>query len=585
MLHNNLPFQVILHFENPATSLRSLWHLYNFCQEEQLVKEERTFIVEYQPVEIEFLPAPDCVIPEGSRLFLDGLDAINAQLQSDWDGPFLSCPNRLCLYKGGNNTTDYPWIPGCYRVTVIWGKEKYFTTLRVKPRHVSEDQLELMCRELEGSVRGLAIDVVLRNQGTGKSNIVLSLPERLHQYSLLENEFPRLYQIILDVLKKPHQQARREHKVVPVYKARAWDDKTLKWLCSDEGRKKNYNPQQNPQFVLAPRGRIKYDLPENRWVKAILKDMKEKAGDIQNAIENTINFKKTEPKQTTERDEREISYLKKALERCKAIQGQLTQILDNHLFEEVQASKEPIPITMGLLKDFRYWHIYRFWLQLCKEIEVTVESALEYQWKRTELLYEYWCFVRTIECLQEVGFTPVDGWIFARDWNPRETFLVPHIKPGTSVTLVNANMKLILTYNQSISYTAEESKQRKVPVWSKTGRNLPDLRLDIYKDEKYLYSIILDSKYSRQKNVWNNALAHEYPLWNKNMQQLNAYKIGLYHVDDWDRNGTKHVIALYAGMGGKKRVTQITTHQITLVQLIPGTDKEHFKALLEELVY
>lgn len=581
MYRNNLPFQARLHIGNLATGETRVATIKNFSNSMDEVSEELISIIEYQPLEIEFTSEAECTIPENARLYFDGLDALDVRLQSDWDGYFIKCNSKICLYQNSKKE-DYPWVPGCYRVLVLWGDDRYYTTIRIKPRHLSEDHLELMRQELEETVRGIAFDLILRNRGVGESLLSLKLPKRLYQYSILDTEFSKLQQAIIDILEKPHQQVRREYEIVATHKGRMWDDKTLRWLNSDAGIKINQGVLNNPQFVMVPRSRVQYEMPENQWAKIIITNIVEIILRIQESVEKGIVVRNSEGMNGYHI--RELEPMMRVLHRCMIMQGQLWKLLNSFPFIDIDDNKKSVPpITIGILRDYRYNYLYQFWERINKDLEVKVQSAIDYQWKRTELLYEYWCFVQTIVALKDLGYIPESGWIFDGDFD--NDFLIPHIVSGTSVILSKDNDKLVITYNQAIPFSATDSLNSAIPVWSKVGRNKPDIRVDIYRDNQYQVSIILEIKYSRQKNVWDQSRINDCTIWTQRMEQLNYYKIGIFRVDNWEKSAVKQVVALYAGHPeGHHEITEINTHQVTLVHLAPGMRTDHFRDFLETLL-
>ncbi|MTI83923.1 MAG: DUF2357 domain-containing protein [Firmicutes bacterium] len=588
---NKLPFQVILHLGGVERSASR--PLINFCQKEKEAAVDYTYLLEFSNSNLEFSPAPGYEVPSKTKLYIDGLDGIESDLvQRDLDGAYLPCPCSISLYKSGENT--YPWIPGQYRVKVVWGDKDYFTILRVRAKNMTDDQLEQMRFELENYVRGLAMDIVLQNQGIGTSEVVRSLPERFYQYHVIEREFPRLYATILDILQKPHQQASKKYSVLPVHRAKVWDNRTLRWLNSEQGRRKNCNTTKAPQFVLSPNNEIQFDLPENRWLKKILRDIIQVLGEIQSAIEGTLEQKKKELKleqhfnssdaAVSERTKQEINKLREDLTRCGGLQGQFWQLLNSFPLNEVKYCSGFIPITPGLQKDFRYWFIYRFWQQLTQHSEVQVQSAADYQWKRTDLLYEYWCFVKTMEAVRKLGFTPHSGWIFSHRWDFSDSMFIPSIEPGTQVTFYKDTWRLDLIYDQTVPYRLEEAKQREIPIWSESENNRPDMRLDLYRNGEYYRSIILEVKYRPCKNIWNYDIEEQRPKWSVNMRQLRNYRIGLSSIDDQDSRPVFQVLALFPGDKESKTVMPVEPYRIAIVQLTPGRDNPHFQEYLEQKI-
>ncbi len=588
---DGLSFRVILHIGSKEKNY--FIPLNSFCSKEKDAVIDSTYLLEFSYVSLEFTPGDGIEIPDNARLYMDGLDGLgNHQIKRDYDGAYLDCPSNMPLY---NQIENYPWIPGQYRVKVIWGDSSYFTILKVKAKQISDRQLEVMRQELEDCVRGLAIDVALPRRGLGTSDIMQALPVLFYQYSLLEKEFPRLYSGVLDILQKPHQQVIKEHDIVPEHKARVWDNRTLYWLNSEHGMRKNGGSNRRPKYVLAPRSKINYDLSENQWLKKILFGFIQVCSRIQKAIENTLNLKKgvlTEEERympghasILKRRQKEIDHLYKDLERCNRLQGRLWQLLNHHFFTGVKSKIGLIPITPGLLQDYRYFGVFRFWQQLCLNSEIQVQSATEYQWKRSDLLYEYWIFVKMLEILKKIGFQPVEGWIYSNTWRFGEPMFIPSIEPDTKVSLTKGKWRFDLIYDQSIPYESKIASEKGIPIWSENENNRPDLRLDVYDHEEYSQSFIFEVKYRKLQNVWNTLVENDRRKWTENMRQLLNYRIGLSSVTDYRIRPVDEVIAFYPGDNANDAQLTIDKYRITLIKFRPGGDNQHVLAYLRDSLF
>lgn len=584
---NKLPFEVVLHVGHEK---KQAYPLLNFCRHEKETIVDVSYLVELSNVDLEFKPAPRFDLPSDARLYLEGLDGVSSdQVKRDQQGVYLTCPCYIPLYD--HNEGSYPWIPGQYMVKVVWGDEEYFTILKVRAKNITDKQLEIMRSELEKYVRGLTIDLLLHNQGIGTSNIIYSLPERFYQYHLIVKEFPRLYNVILDIIKRPRQQAMKEHYVVPSHKTKFWDNRTLRWLNTDQGRRKNLNIRI-PQFVLAPQSKIEYNLPENQWVKKIIQDLVQLLREIKKAIENTLINKKHKINEillydngqsgTLQLLQKEVEQLQRDLYHCSTMQGQFWQILNNPLFKDISCSSAFIPVTPTFQRDGRYWLVYRFWQQLNQHSEIQVESAADYQRKRTDLLYEYWCFVKTIMAIKDMGFMPQKGWIFSYQFDFHDPIFIPTIKPGTQVTFRKGKWHLELIYDQRIPYEPKQSEENGIPLWSESENNRPDMRLDVYNGDKFAYTIILEVKYRRKDYIWNTRTEGTPSLWSDNMRQLKNYRTGLSRIDDYMMRGVYEVLALHPGDASAPSVKTIDRYRVTLLQITPGIDSNHFSDYLKD---
>lgn len=49
-------------------------------------------------------------------------------------------------------------------------------------------------------------------------------------------------------------------------------------------------------------------------------------------------------------------------------------------------------------------------------------------WKRTDLLYEIWGYIQVVNSLIEIGYKPIEGWIFSQDYEENKT--IPFLSEG-----------------------------------------------------------------------------------------------------------------------------------------------------------
>lgn len=185
----DLPFVVRLRFRKYTQALR------NFTLDPRQANIDETSLLEYVPCTLEFA-AVSSPPPSDARLYIDGFDALvdaDNVLKVDDDRVYLPCGASMHIQgsdaQPGDHFSDdesnYPWIPGNYRVEVQWDGQTYHTVLCVKPKNLNDEQLRLMRVELEEHVVGLTLDIIRKNQGIGRGEFATELPLRFYQYQLL----------------------------------------------------------------------------------------------------------------------------------------------------------------------------------------------------------------------------------------------------------------------------------------------------------------------------------------------------------------------------------------------------------------
>lgn len=552
--------------------------LRNFTLDPREADVDETYLLEFVPYELEFAPVSEPPPPD-ARLYIDGFDALVDEddvLEVDDDRVYIGCGKSIRIQgekregeqDEASSAAKYPWIPGNYRVEVQWGGQTYYTVLNVRPVNLSWTQLEIMRDELERYVVGLTLDIIRKNQGMGRSELLAALPARFYQYQLLQKNFWMIEAAVRDIIRKPKQEVRRTYTVVPAAKNARRDEKSYRWAHSPQGLARNHGlSDQRAQLALAPSSAINYDLPENRWVRRILEDLLELTDDIAAAIHRFSELQY----HLGERVQEERNRL---LREILYIQSRLRAALSHPIFREVDPGRASLPYTPAMQRDGRYRTLYRFWWDLRNHSKVRVDAAFEYQWKRTDLLWEYWTLVRTIEALKQLGFEPVSGWIFDKGWEFPDRVLIPSISEGTRIVMVRGDERVDIYYADRIPHSRHAAQQVGSLLYVEGAHNCPDLRLDYIREDSYEYSIVIEAKYRPRWRIWSDELAADRRSWTKIMNQLQAYR-SVSRRDDSQKRAVREVIAVYPRGNDKLPVYEAWDH-ITLIRLTPGEPDKHF---------
>lgn len=567
----SLPFAVRIYFKPDSEDSR-VGYLGSFTLDEKAAEPDRLVLTEYRDYDLEFVSLHG-EPPEDARLYIDGFDAlVHPDLVTDGGSTYVPCGKRIKI--GRYNETDFPWIPGSYRVRVDWDGTSYYDVLNVRPKDLSDEELRVMRKELEQYVVGLTLDLIRKNQGIGQSDFASRLPVRFYQYQLLEKHFARLNETLLDLLRRPKHEVRKIHEVVSAHNSHEADSGSYRWLNSYAGYSRNAGRvDKSVRNVLAPKRIVDYDLPENRWVKRILLSLIGILEEIANSLEVYIQL------ETGRLQETELQ-----LAKVRRLQARLRLILNDPLFEEVTVGHGVLPYTPALRRDGRYRMLYQFWWDLVHHSEIKVEASFEYQWKKTDLLWEYWSFAKTLQALQKLDFQPESGWIYDERWQFPERVFIPSIPPGTKVTMCrnNGSQRIEVYYNQRLPHSGEEAQRNDSPVFVEGSHDRPDVRIDCYTRDEYCFSLIVEAKYRKACHIWNSALKDDHAKWTSVMDQLRAYWTDVTNVADRMRRAVKNVIVLYPR--GNLNNIHDTGRYITLVHLVPGGSDDHYVRCLGELL-
>lgn len=567
-----LPFEVRLKFGQLTRVLR------NFTENPNEANVDETYLTEYRPCLLEFVSISGAAPPD-ARLYIDGFDALvdeGSVLEVDDDRVYMPCGKQIAIQSSDDDPqanpskgdSPYPWIPGNYRVEVQWDGRRYYTILNVCPKNLSWDQLRLMRQELEQYVVGLTLDIVRRNQGIGHSDMVTALPVRFYQYQLLHKNLSMIEAALRDIARKPKQEVRRTYSIQAVSKNLRRDHKSYRWSHSHQGLARNCGQTDSrARVALVPASVVTYDLPENRWVRRIVEDLLDITDDIATAIRSL-------PNSTDCRLEHAKSETQRLLRDILHIQSRLRGVLSEPVFRSVSLDRGALPYTPAMQRDGRYRTLYKFWRDLRNHSRVRVDAAFEYQWKRTDVLWEYWTLVRTIQALRQLGFEPVSGWIFGQDWKFPERVLIPVIPEGTRIVMTRDNEQIAIHYAERIAHSREVARQMGSLLYVEGVHNWPDLRLDYLRDGSYQYSVVVEAKYRPLRYIWDENQASNRQLWTKIMNQLQAYR-SVSRLDNSLVRAVKEVIVVYPRGDDKPPVYEAWDH-IVLIRLTPGESDNHY---------
>lgn len=530
-----------------------------------------------------------CSNPE-ARFYMDGLETLpQERLAEDSSGRSYLCPSLrpIPLFS----YIDYPLIPGYYWLEVVLAGQHYFTPLLVEPKRLTRAQWEVMRKELNSELYKLALDLIRQSTGVGEDRQGTLPLELLHRFIVIRRHFPSVMAALNDLLTRANYRVRKTYQVLPLYRVREFDDRAARYQLARPDR---------DERLATPVPEIDYDLPENRWVKHILRVVSRHLSDFCSAIVTHSTFISQQidalPSNAAQagREKQKLvavlqDYEDTGLKMAKAI-----ELLRRAPWYLQVGNNSPTHYPQALASDARYNALYGLYRELRAEgVEVALDADYAYQWKRTDQLYELWCFAKLYRALVDpsVGFQPKSGWLFDSTLDS-STMLIPVFQAGAGITLEREvdNVTLHLVYDEELPRQSQDTDFQRLPLFTRGIHNRPDGRLDIYDNNAYAGSLIFDFKYRPLYGFWDSG-AITGSLRPKAMNQLISYASDIrspyLHTPNLDQrwrhsiSPIHEVWAVFPGTAWGGLHNEIhEDHCVRLISLAPGTELNGFVAAL-----
>lgn len=526
-----------------------------------------------------------------ARFYMDGLDALPERvLEFDDEGESYLFPCRdFPLFR----QDYYPLIPGCNLIKIATGGKNYYTLIKIIPTHLSPIQWQQMVSELEAIFKGLSVDLIRKNLGIGmyfQQNIPSVL---LYRFMVILNRFPNIMASLSDLLTKVNYRIRKEYVMVPVERAEKTDRISMRY--------QSMYPE-NKETVKVPRKKVDYDLPENQWIKHMVRLLIIYIKDFLNALQEFENEVKQEIttrimpyvdfqdnmnhvlKQKTKVVENLATYAEVAERILKG----LAIIKLAPWYNEV-SNLAPTSVSPVLMSDSRYFALYKLYKELQQEeFDISIDPSYSYQFKRTDKLYELWGFLQVCESLrsERLGFEPVSGWIYDKYFD-ENSILIPTLPSGSTLVYQKEDLVLRVTYDGKIPF-GKDSTDFEHPVYTIATHTTPDGKIDFFKAGTFIGSIIFDTKCRKLNSFYNEQSLHQ-SYRSRAINQLVSYgsqcrsKYSFGVKDSYflkNHNIVHEVWVFYPSGQGSKSIKFKDDHNLRFIKLCPGDSRE----LLEELV-
>ncbi len=470
---------------------------------------------EFENVEMEFLSRD-----KNTKLYYDGIDLLPGELcETDSNGNLYLMPlqegKKYSIFE--YSTEYYAMRVGRFIIRLFHNNKVYYQYFTVNSKNVNSNEWTIMQKELEEEIQGLSSDIIRKNISLGDNKNEVAPSQELYKFYVIKRHFKNIVAALIDLKDKPNYKVEKEYRLEPLYRATYIDNITVKDYLKKGTGEEEY---------LVPKRVYNYDLPENRWLKKIIILYENELKVFRNSTVKYIEYIEKEISEFSKYRERNVAIidakkkvlreLEKYLKTTKYILSISGLIKSKEWYQCIQKVDSMI-IPHVLIYDVRYNAFYKMYKELQQnKINIKWDESYSYSWKLSSEMYEIWCFIKLCRFLidSELGFD-AQGWIF--DEIMDEHILVPELMPGTRIEFVKDNLKIKAYYNVAIGRSINKTDKDKEPLYSNSRHVKPDIRLDLYKDNIFWCSLIIEVKYRTIQSFW------EYRE-NNCKEQIRAYK-------------------------------------------------------------
>ena len=374
-----------------------------------------------------------------AKLYMDGLGALtDSRVIKDEDDNYENLyitpsDKEFILHENGY----YPIIPGTYLVRVNIKHMNYYGIFKVKNKHLNEDEADKIKYELEKEANGLAFELIRRNLTLGDDEILKDLPIKLLKFLIIKKNFSAIMSSLLDLRVRVNYKIIKKYKIINKDKVKIIDKNTIKAELTNNIK---------TGYMKVPVKYIDYDLPENKMLKKIINYINMELDNFMVLVENSIEERKVKIKQQNYYSKKNINvanemklevgvlpYLNEIKDIAKKMRNSINILKSTEWFNLV-TMKEEMVTPHVMFQDSRYNIIYKLYNALKKdEFSVELDSNYAFQMKRTDKLYEMWCYIKICKIIKDMlKFNVIGGWLFDVD-NSSDKLIVPELKADTRV--------------------------------------------------------------------------------------------------------------------------------------------------------
>lgn len=435
------------------------------------------------------------------KLYFNGFDTIvDDILKIDKKGNSYLSNATLDIINYTSNNDQNVLVPGYYLLTLVNEKTKY-AIIKIVPKDFTEEEWKSLYEDVNSYLNGLANSFVNRNNVTVIQN---KKDNNLYnKINFIDKYFIKIINSVNQLIVNPRLTIQKNYKWVPKHTQPHVDKKTIKYSSKYPNK---------TQYLYTYKRVINYNISENMWLKFVvellLKELNSIGKEIILKIENE-NYKYNS-KYSSEIKKAKITKnnLNQAKKNIIILKNLIIKLRNSEWYSQVSYKNNMVPTKSSLMNQ-NYNLLYTWYVEFNKSnFDFIFSEQVLNSWKKTDELYEIWCYINIIEIIRSSGFMPVKGWVFNGD-------IQNDLDEGTYVTMKKAETTLNIHYNTLLKYKSSETNLVN-PLYTGNKKNKPDIRIDIFVGGIYLKSIPIEAKYRKLKNITGEKMG--------SLKQLLAYR-------------------------------------------------------------
>lgn len=488
---------------------------------------------------------------------------------------------------------DFPLPPGMYMIVVKVGESSYIADFEVIASRFGNDTWKFMAREIVEKVKLLAFDIVKKK--TAISNIPLKSFE-IGSLVLKMNVVDSYYNKVIASLDGLCGGA--HHKISKQYVA-----KSALSIGKQDSKSQRLNTRiKYPSYAYVPVKYTDYNLAENVYIKVLvlrldklLNSFLEELEMLEEYFNSRLEADEYGRKNKTnnfQKNRNALTIVSDYYEKASRIISSIRKLEETEWFKNINANVITKVPSQSML-DPRYGILSKLSKDLKdKTINYSLESNLSVVWKRSDILYEMWGFIKLIEGFQSLDFQLDTDFGFFDD---KGTIRISSIKKGDVFHLHKENIKIKMYYDTSMPNDDALTDRFNNPLYVYKGNNTPDCRIDFYYsfagEDYYVGSLIVDFKYRTKRSFWDSNDGYR-----SSRGQLTAYKnlpkTKFFSIknENLSRNSIspiKEVWAIYPDRYYPTAETDAFSECIKLYSLVPGYEdkmSEYISKFIADLI-
>lgn len=440
-------------------------------------------------------------INKNEKLYFNGFDIIvDDVLKVDEKGESYLSNATLDIINYNSNSNQNVLVPGYYLLTLVNEKTKY-AIIKIVPKDFTEEEWKSLYESVNAYLNGLANSFI--NESNAKVIQNKSNNSLRDKINFINKYYIDIVNSINQLIVNPRQTILKKYNWVHRHTQPPVDKNTFKYSAKYPSKK---------QYLYTYKRHINFNIPENVWVKFVIEFLLKELDSIDKTITLKIQNEMSKFSSKYKNEIIEARITKQNLEQFQnntnVIKNLIIKLRKTEWYNAVSYKNQIIPPQSSLMNK-NYNLLYKWYIEFNKSnLDFIFSEKILNSWKKTDELYEIWCYINIVEMIRNSGFTPVKGWVFNGD-------VQSELDEGTYVTMEKGEITLNIHYNSFLKYKSSETDIIN-PLYTGNIKNKPDIRIDIFIDDIYLKSIPMDVKYRKLKNITDNKIG--------SLRQLLAYR-------------------------------------------------------------